>query len=315
MDSLSTLFMPPQASTVAGEVDALFYFIFYVTLFFFVLVVSLIVFFSIRYRRRKSDETTSGVAHNTALELLWTVVPAILVIVIFAWGFKTFIRMSVVPNDPLEIKVTAQRWWWRFDYPDGLTSVNELVVPLGRPVKLLMSSTDVIHSFYVPGFRIKKDVLPNRYTIAWFEGTSEGTFDIYCAEYCGKGHSEMLGKVRVVPENDYKKWLAETGAVDESVPLDQLGARLFVSRACNTCHSTTGASGVGPTFLNLFGHEVMFANGGRGVADENYLRRSILEPQADVVAGFQPVMPTYQGILTNREIDALIAYIKSLKKE
>ncbi len=315
MDSLNNIFMPPQASTVAGDVDRLFHFIFYITLFFFILIVSLIVFFSIRYRRKKAGETTSGIAHNTALELLWTIIPAILVIIIFAWGFKAFIRMSIVPKDAIEIKVTAQRWMWKFDYPDGLTSINELVVPLGKPVKLLMSSTDVIHSFYVPGFRIKKDVLPNRYTIAWFEGTAEGTFDLYCAEYCGKGHSEMLGKVRVVPENDYRNWLATAAAADQSVPLEQLGSNLFVSRACNTCHSVTGARSVGPTFLGLFGHEVQLTDGGRIMADENYLRRSILEPQAQIVTGFQPVMPTYQGILSDREIDALIAYIKSLGKE
>jgi cytochrome c oxidase subunit 2 len=315
MDTTGSLILPPQGSTIAPEVDALFHFIFYVTLFFFILVVAGIMYFSWRYRQVGKPELTSGIAHNFRLELLWTIIPSIFVIIIFAWGFKTYIKMAVVPKDALEIKVTGQRWHWTFDYPDGRTGVNELVVPVDKPVKLLMSSTDVIHSFYVPGFRIKKDVLPNRYTILWFEGARTGEYELYCAEYCGQGHSQMLGNIKVLSDREYNDWLQSGDQGGASgLTLEQKGERLYTSRACYTCHSIDGSAKVGPSFKGIFNHSVTLANGTKITADENYLRESILDPQAKIVAGFQPVMPTYQGIIKDKEIDALIAYIKSLEK-
>jgi cytochrome c oxidase subunit 2 len=315
MDTTGSLILPPQGSSIAPEIDALFSFIFYVTLFFFVLVVALVTYFSWRYRKTGKAELTSGVAHNLKLELLWTIIPSIIVLIIFAWGFKTYLKMAVVPKDALEIKVTGQRWLWTIDYPYGRNTVNELVVPVDKPIKLLMSSTDVIHSFYVPAFRLKKDVLPNRYTILWFEASKVGHYELYCAEYCGQGHSQMLGTVRVLSEREYDEWLqsGDQGGAG-GLTLEQQGAGLYKSRACYTCHTVDGTTKVGPSFREAFNHQVTLADGRKLTVDENYLRESILDPQAKVVAGFQPVMPTYQGVLKDREIDALIAYIKSLEK-
>jgi len=315
MGESGSLHMPPANSTIAGEVDALFYFIFYTAIVLFVLVMAFTTYFIIKYRRRGQRELTSGVAHNTKLEILWTVIPTILVIIVFVWGFKTYLRMNIAPSDALEIKATGQKWFWVFDYPNGANSMNDLVVPAGKPVKLLMSSQDVIHSFFVPDFRVKMDVLPNRYTITWFEAINPGEYDIYCTEYCGKGHSEMLGKVKVLSEEDYEVWLASAAVeIPEGMSLDEAGAQLYTSKACATCHSIDGSPGVAPSFLGKFGSKEALVDGSEVLVDENYVRESILNPQAKIVQGYQPVMPTYQGVLTDRQIDALIAYMKTLKQ-
>lgn len=314
MNENGTTLLPAPTSTFAPEVDSLFYFIFYTSVILFVLVVAGMLFFAWRYRRRKQDgdQVTYGVAHNRTLELVWTIIPTILVMIVFVWGFKIYMKMNIIPRDAIEIKVTGQKWFWVFDYPEGFTTVHELVIPVDQPVKLVMSSEDVIHSFFVPNFRVKMDVLPNRYTTAWFEATEVGTYDLFCAEYCGKGHSEMLGNVRVVTEAEYAEWQETVNTIDESIPLEELGETLFTSRACNTCHSIDGSIIQAPSFLNVFGTTMIHTDGSSVTVDENYLRESILEPQAKVVVGFNPVMPTYQGILKDREIDGLIAYIKSL---
>ncbi|MBC8479501.1 MAG: cytochrome c oxidase subunit II [FCB group bacterium] len=307
--------LPLPGSTFAPEVDALFYFIFYTALVLFVLVITVMIYFGIKYRQ-KSKETplTSGVDKNHLLEFTWTIIPTILVVIVFFWGFNTYMTMNVVPKDALEIKVTGQKWFWSFDYPEGFNSVHELTVPVNKPVKLVMSSKDVIHSFFVPDFRVKMDVLPNRYTITWFEANKLGQHHLFCAEYCGKGHSEMLGSVNVVTEEDYALWLEKSQTVDESIPLEELGEMLYTKKACVTCHTLDGSILVGPSLLGIFGSVVYHTDGSQVVADENYLRKSILNPQADVVVGFDPVMPTFQGILRDREIDGLVAYIKTLKK-
>jgi cytochrome c oxidase subunit 2 len=314
MDTTGSLIAPPDGSTMAGQVDAIFNLILYVGIFFFVLVVGLAIYFVIKYRRREKPGLTSGVDQNIKLEVIWTVVPTIIVIIFFVVGFKAFLKMNIVPKDAMEIKVTAQRWLWSFDYPNGFNSVNELVVPEGQPIKLVMSSTDVIHSFYVPDFRVKMDVLPNRYTVAWFQAKGPGEHNLTCAEYCGKGHSQMLGRVKVLSQVDYDNWLEESSTFDESIPLEEHGEELYKSKSCYTCHSVDGTSNVGPTFKGAFGHEVTLSDGSKVTVDENYVRESILDPRAKVVMGFQPVMPTYQGKLKAREVDALIAYIKSLKE-
>ena len=314
MNENGTIYLPPPSSTVAGEVDALFYFIFYASLVLFALVMMATTYFIFKYRRRGKAELTSGVAHNTKLEIAWTVIPAILVFIVFIWGFQTYLKMNVVPNDAIEIKATGQKWFWTFDYPNGANSINDLVVPVNQPVKLLLSSQDVIHSFFVPDFRVKMDVLPNRYTLTWFEATREGDFEIFCTEYCGKGHSEMLGYVKVMNDEDYQAWL-EKSAIDipEGMSLEEAGAQLYTSKACITCHSVDGRPGVAPSFKGRFGKTENMADGSSVLIDENYLRESILNPQAKVVAEYQPVMPTYQNVLKDRQIDALIAYIKSLQ--
>jgi cytochrome c oxidase subunit II len=314
MGGKESLIMPAANSTIAGDVDALFYFILYASIIVFFLVIAVTAYFLIRYRRKGKNELTSGVDHNLKLEIFWTVIPTILVFIVFYWGFNTFLKMHVAPNDAIEIKTTGQKWLWTFDYPNGSNTVNELVVPVNQPVKLLLSSKDVIHSFFVPDFRVKMDALPNRYTVAWFEATEVGEFNIFCTEYCGKGHSEMLGKVRVLPDILYEKWLEESQVdIPEGMSLEDAGAKLYTSRACNTCHSIDGSVGVAPSFKGVFGKTENFTDGSSLTVDENYLRKSILNPQAQIVLGHAPVMPTYQNVLTDRQIDALIAYIKSLK--
>ncbi len=315
MDSTGTLFIPPGSSTIAGDVDALFSFLIYASIALLAIVVFGIIFFALRYRHRADDNVgvTPDLAHNTKLELIWSIIPTILVIIVFVWGFRVYIKMNVVPKDALEIKVTGQKWFWTFDYPDGANSLNELVVPVNKPIKLLMSSKDVIHSFFVPDFRIKMDVLPNRYTVTWFQAERVGDFHLFCAEFCGDKHSEMIGKVRVVSEREYAAWLEAGSDTGEEMGMEDFGAKLFVSKACITCHSLERKKLTGPPLNGVFGHPTALTDGKTIEVDENYLRQSILEPRAAVVDGYQPVMPTYQGLLNDKQIDALIAYIKSLK--
>jgi len=312
MDSSLNFYLPAQNSTVASEVDALFNFVLYLSYFFFLLVTGGSFYFAIKFRKKGKREFTPGISHNTALELFWTIIPTILVFVIFVWGFNTYLKMSIPPGHSEEIKVTAQKWFWTFSYPDGVTTTNEIVVPVNKPYKLLMSSMDVIHSFYVPSFRVKMDVLPNRYTQLWFEATTTGTFDLFCTEYCGKGHSEMIGKVKVVTDEEYTAWLAEN-ATGSTLPPEEFGKELYTSKACFTCHTIDGNPSVGPTFKDIFGRSEGLTDGSSIVVDENYLRESILDPQKKLVVGYQPVMPTYQGVLKNEEIDALVAYLKTVK--
>lgn len=314
IDTTGTFWLPPSSSTIAGEVDTLFYFLIYLSLFFFVLIVGLLIYFSVKYRRSKEDEIeTVGPSHNSVLEMTWMIIPTIIVLVIFVWGVRGFLKMSVVPAEAMEVKVTGQKWFWSFDYPEGASSVNELVVPVNKPVKLLMSSKDVIHSFFVPNFRVKRDVIPNRYSVIWFEATQEGLFDLFCAEYCGSKHSQMIGKVRVISQSEYETWLETEVSGGEGVSPAEYGAKLYKKKACITCHTIDGSANNGPSFLGVFGKQEKFADGSTGVVDENYIRESILVPNAKVVAGYQSIMPTYQGLLKDREIDALVAYIKSLR--
>lgn len=315
MDSTGSIILPSSSSTIAGEVDALFYFIMYIGIFFFTLIVGITIFFVMKYRRRKKAELTPDIAENKLLEIVWTVIPSILVTIIFFWGFNTFLKMQVAPKDAIEIKVTGQRWFWSFDYPNGANSQNELVVPVNNPVKLLISSSDVIHSFFVPDFRVKMDAVPNLYTTAWFEATRQGEFNLFCAEYCGQQHSLMKGVVRVVTEKEYQEWTEANMNLGEGLSLEEFGAVLYKSKLCHTCHSLDGTANKGPTFKGLFGSIERLQDGSDITVDENYVRESILNPRAKIVMGFEPVMSTYQGLLRDREIDALVAYIKSLGAE
>ncbi len=307
-----SFWMPGDHSTMAGNIDSLFYFILAWSAFFLLVVTLGIIVFSLKYRRRK-QEFTPTLSHNNALEAAWTIFPTFLVIAVFVWGFKDFMKLSVIPDNAYEIKATGQKWFWSFEYAEGATTVNDLVVPVDRPIKILGSSKDVLHCLYLPDFRVKKDVVPNRYTVQWFEATTPGEYRIYCAEYCGTKHSEMIGTVRVLSKEDFEDWLATNAGGGEGLTLEEYGAQLYVSKACVTCHSIDGSAATGPSWKGIFGKEEKLSDGTSALVDENYVRESILEPQAKVTAGFQPVMPTYQGILRDRELDALIAYIKSLK--
>lgn len=300
-------------STIADDIDALFYFITYAGAIILALVTALMIIFVIKYRLRGPLHKTSGVAHSTPLEIIWTLIPTILIMIVFVWGFKDFIKIFIVPANAIEVNVRAQMWFWSFDYPDGANSVNELIVPVNKPVKLIMTSQDVIHSFFIPNFRVKMDVLPNRYSIMWFEATDTGSYQLFCTEFCGKGHSEMIGKVKVVSEEEFDKWLAASSGPTEGESMASYGARLYLKKGCATCHSVDGAKNTGPTFKGVFGRQEVLADGTSHTADENYLRESMLDPMAKVVAGFEPVMPTYQGILKPQEIDGIIQYLKTLE--
>lgn len=313
MAANSRFFMPEAASTVAPGVDRLYYFIHWVSVFFFLLIVFLLVAFVIKYHRRTEQETTPNISHNTLLEVTWILVPAAIMLIIFVWGFGSFMDMSVAPGNSLNIYVTAQRWSWSFEYPNGVSSIGELVVPLNQPVKLTMSSKDLIHSFFVPKFRVKQDVFPNRYSMVWFQATEPGNFDLYCTEYCGTGHSDMTGRVRVLDPGEFQKWL-ETGGIDPSkMTLSQYGEALYRMKACVTCHTVDGSPKIGPSFKNVYDHPVKLADGSTVTADENYIRESITVPGAKVVQGFGNIMPSYQGTLKDREVNALIEYLKTLK--
>ncbi len=304
-----TFNLPPPASTIASEYDALFYFIYGLSVFFFVIICSGTVFFAIKYRAKKGDEEklTSGFCHSTPLELLWSVIPTLLMFVIFVWGFKLYMRYFVIPANATEIKVTAWQWNWNFTYGEGAQS-NVLVVPKGKPVKLLMSSNDVIHSLFIPDFRVKMDVLPNRYSSMWFQCDYEGEYDLYCTEYCGQQHSTMVTRVIVKSESDYQKWIEENSVTPA-------GDVLYNRYGCNTCHSLDGSANNGPSFKNLFGKKKMLTDGSTVDVDENYLRESILNPQAKIVKGYEPVMPTFQNTISDDKLDSLILFIKSLKEE
>ncbi|MBI2840050.1 MAG: cytochrome c oxidase subunit II [Acidobacteria bacterium] len=308
-----SFWMPPEISTSAAGVDWIFYFIFWISLFFFLLIVGLMTYFVVRYRRPKGVEAEGAPSHNMVLEVTWSVIPLILVIVIFYLGFKGFMDLFTSPQNAYEVLVTGQKWKWLFQYPNGYVDEN-LHVPVDVPVRLVMSSEDVIHSLYIPAFRVKRDVVPGRYTKAWFQATQAGDYQIFCAEYCGKSHSDMLAKVVVEKPGDFEKWLEKASNFLDTMPPAEAGARLYKTRGCAQCHSIDGTSGIGPTFKGVFGETVVMVGGAKVAVDENYLRESINEPQVRVVAGYQPVMPTFKGRLKDKEITAIIEYIKSLER-
>ena len=305
--------MPVQGSTGAAAVDRIFDFIFWVSVFFFVLIVSLMVLFVVRYRRREGrEEAEPSARHNTALEVTWTVIPILIVVAIFAWGFKVYLDLNVPPANSYEVLVTGQKWKWLFTYPNGHVDEN-LHVPVDTPVRLVMTSEDVIHGFYIPAFRLKRDVVPGRYVKIWFRAVKTGEFQIYCTQYCGTGHSDMWAKVVVHEPGGFERWLQEAGDFLKKMSPTEAGERLYRTRGCAQCHTVNGAVGTGPTLSKLFGHQVSLDGGTTVLADENYIRESIFEPQAKVVLGFQPVMPTFKGRLTDQEITVMIEYLKTLK--
>jgi cytochrome c oxidase subunit 2 len=308
MNDNGTLWLPDGASTMAGEVDALFYFIYWVSVVLFIGVIGAMAYFMFRYRRRSEADRPAPIRENKLVEASWIVIPTILVLIVFTWGFKTFIKLGVAPPNAYQIVVRAQKWAWQFEYPNGATS-NELHVPVSRPVKLRMSSVDVLHSFFIPEFRIKHDVVPNRYTSVWFEATRQDTFQVFCTEYCGTRHSYMLAPVIVQSQDAFNQWLQESGIPVDASPAER-GALLYQQQACNGCHSLDGAAGVGPTFQGLFGSQRTFTDGTTATADENYIRESILQPTARVVQGFAPVMPAAFTGLSEEELSALIAFIQ-----
>ena len=307
-----SFWMPVRASTSAGAVDGLFHFIFWLSFFFFFAIVAVMVLFVFKYRERPGHEAQDSPNHSTALEVTWSVIPLLLVIVIFWWGFQGFMEMSVPPAEGREILVTAEKWKFTFTYPNGYVDEN-LHVPQGENIILTLHSQDVIHSFYVPAFRLKRDVVPGRYHKAWFNATKVGEFQAYCAEYCGTAHSDMLAKVIVHPAGEFDAWLREASDFISTLPPTEAGEKVFNIRGCPACHSVEGESSTGPPLDGLFASTETMDDGTEVLADENYLRESILEPMTMVVGGYEPVMPTFQGRLSEDEVTVLIAYLKSLE--
>lgn len=307
-----TFWMPEQASTVAGEVDLVYYVIYWISVLFFVGIVGTMIAFLVRYRRRREgEEAPSQESHHTPLEVTWTVLPLLLAVWIFFVGFKGYLKLRVPPANSYQVFVTAQKWNWTFTYPNGYVD-NTLHVPVDTPVELTMSSEDVLHSFFVPSFRVKMDVVPGKYTKLWFEAMKAGEYKIYCTEYCGTGHSAMLSKVVVHPSGEFEPWLENASDFLSTMSPEEGGARLYQIHGCPQCHSVDGTAGIAPSFKGIWGTEEQLASGERVRVDENYIRQSILDPQSQIVAGYQGVMPTYQGRLKDAEITALIAYIRSL---
>ncbi len=314
MNRLFDFMLPPEKSTTAGEVDALFHFITEVSLILLLGITAVMLYFAFKYRRKSEDETTPLITHNNTLEITWSVIPLILVLIVFSWGYQGYLAKTNPPDDAYEIRAVATSWLWQFHYQNGHVSTNELHVPANRPVRIIMSSDDVIHSFYVPDYRVKMDVLPNRYTQVWFEATEPGESVLYCAEYCGTAHSDMLADVIVHTQEDFELWLETGDAIDEDLSPAELGEQLVQRQGCMACHSTDGTVLQGPSFLGAFGRDRELTDGTTVTIDENYIRQSLLEPNTQVAAGFQPIMPSYAASLNDRQIDAIIEYLKTLEE-
>lgn len=317
-----SFWFPPEASVTTEFVDPVFFYILALTGFFFFAIVAVGAWFVFRYRQRSDSDRTHPTAGSHRLEAILAVVPTLLMLTIFWMGFRGYMNLAVAPGDAMEIRVTGQKWFWTFDYPSEGVSIatsetavraenqieTGLVVPVGKPVKLIGSSRDVLHSMFIPAFRVKKDVVPNRYTAIWFEATKAGTYDFFCTEYCGKDHSRMITKVIVKEQADYDAWMEEERK-RSSGPVD--GKTVFAKGGCAACHSLEGVKGTGPALNGIFGKDEAMADGTSVKVDENYIRESIVNPTAKVVNGFAPVMPPFAGTFSDAELDALVDYIKS----
>ena len=309
-----TFWLPRAASTGAESVDPLFDALVVVSWFFFILIAGLTVYFAIRYRRKSRDEVGEEVMESKTLEVAWTVIPTIMLLGIFYWGFVAYVDLTVPPKNVLDVRVTARQWGWQFEYPERGVKSDQLVVPVDKAVMLTMSSVDVIHSFYVPEFRIKRDVLPDRYSVTWFEATQKGEFDLLCAEYCGTSHSAMNALVRVVSDQEFDAWLEAESGLDD-LPLAQRGEIIVRKNGCTQCHSLDGSKMVGPTFLGSFGQSREFIDGSSQVMDRDYIRESVFYPARRVVKGYVGQMPTYKGTLSDDDVAAIAEYIATLTEK
>ncbi len=308
--------VPPNASTIATQVDLLYWFLVALTVFFVVLIGIVVVGLCTWYRKCDDGRKAVQIEGSTTLELLWTGLPLVIVIGLFAWGTSLYVTMQKVPPNAVDMYVVGKQWMWKVQHPSGVRENQDLHIAVGQPVRMTMTSEDVIHSYFIPAFRTKQDVVPGRYTQLWFEPTKVGTYHIFCAEYCGTGHSRMVGKVTVMERDDYERWLSgSTGEAPEVA-----GKNLFETMRCSSCHPIDpatkdigGAPPRGPLLAGIYGKEIDLKGGGKELVTDEYIRESILKPQAKIVANYEPVMPTYEGQLGEEQILQLAAYIKSLK--
>jgi cytochrome c oxidase subunit II len=291
---------------MAGNVDALFIFLLIISGLMTGLIFVAVVYFAARYRHRKGVPAEQ-VEGSIPLELTWTIIPLGVFMVIFAWGAVVYFKSRTPPRDATEVYVVAKQWMWKLQHAEGQREINELHVPVGRDVKLIMTSQDVIHSFFVPAFRMKHDVVPGRYTVIWFRAIKPGTYHLFCAQYCGTQHSGMIGSIIVMEPAQYEAWMSG----GSSGPLSASGEKIFAELGCSTCHRAD-TQGRGPNLQGIFGKPVLLQDGRTVTADENYIRESILDPGSKIVSGFKPVMPTFQGLVSEEQLNALVAYVKSL---
>ena len=301
---------PAQASTIAWQVDALYAFLQALTVLFCLIVFGMVIIFAIKYRRRSEDEQPEQNHGSLVLELSWTIIPLFLSLFVFLLGADVFFRLQRPPSDPLEIYAVGKQWMWKIQHESGKREINTLHVPKGQPVRLTMTSEDVIHDFFIPAFRVKNDVLPGRYTTLWFEATQTGEFHLFCAEYCGTQHSGMIGKVIVLEPADYHDWLMGASSGESMV---EAGERQFQQLGCETCHKSM-ATGRGPSLVGIYDKPVTLSNGQEIVVDSDYIRESILQPQAKIVAGYEPIMPIFEGQVSEQSLLQITSYIKSLSE-
>ena len=317
--------MPKSVNIVTDDSDFMFISVLALSTFFFFAIAAAVIYLVVKYRHRPGHKPEPSAAHNDALEITWTVIPTIICVFLFYYGWRAYIHIVTPPQKAVEINVLAQRWSWTFTHANGVQD-SDLHIPVNTPVRLVMTSTDVLHSFYVPVLRTKQDIIPRRYTYAWFEATKPGTYRLNCAEYCGTNHSQMgitaptpdypLGRRAVVVVHDpggYERYLADKAALSSNMEPDKLGAMLYEKKGCVACHSIDGSARVGPSFKADFGTQVPLAQGGEVKMDENYIRESLMSPQAKARPGFPPSMPSFEGQLKEKEIEGIIAFIKSLK--
>lgn len=310
--------MPTSASTFAAEVDPLYYFLFWLSVISLVGIVAVMFMFVMKYKANGREDQKVGDDsnhHNTTLEIVWSVIPLFICIFIFVWGFKGFVELRTPPKDTLEIHVQGQKWKWAFTYPNGHID-SDLHVPVDKDVRIIIESVDVLHSLYIPAFRTKMDAVPGRYTDLWFRATKPGKYPVFCAEYCGTSHSDMLSNAIVHESGGYETWIKEIGKLQEAEAAKDpaaYGEKMWAEKGCKTCHSTDGSVVVGPSWKGIWGKERPLADGTSVLVDENYILNSLNDPGGQVAKGFTPSMPTYQGQLKNYEVNAITAYIKSLK--
>lgn len=311
----NSVLMPTEATEIATQVDNLYKFLLAASFIACVILIGGMIYFALKYKRKTNSDKTAYITHNTALEFLWSFIPLVIFMAVFAWGWYVYHQMRAMPENALEIHIVGKQWAWEVQYKSGVKTSNLVVAPIDEDVKLIMTSTDVLHSFFVPSFRIKQDVIPGRYTALWFRANKLGEFHIFCTEYCGTAHAGMIGTVKIVTREEYDRWLEEEAKIG-TLPLAQRGERVFQIKACASCHSVADAKQVvGPTLFQKFGSTQTLADGSTVQVDENYVRASILNPNSQIVKGFAPnVMPSFQGQLSEIELAALIEYVKSLAK-
>jgi cytochrome c oxidase subunit II len=311
-DDSGNFWMPKAVNAASDDADMMFYSVLGLSIFCFFAIAGAVIFMTIKYRHRPGHRAEPSPAHNDIMEITWTVIPTIICVFLFIYGWRGYLKETTAPTKAVEIQVQAWQWQWEFTHANGVKDEN-LHVPVNADVRLVMTARDVLHSFFIPVMRIKQDLVPRRYTYTWFHPTKPGVYRLHCTEYCGTNHSQMNKVVVVHEPGGYERYLADEGALQNSVSGPELGSQMYKSKGCVACHSIDGSTGTGPTWKGIFGHDVELADGSKVPVDEDYIRSSILAPQKQIVKGFNGNMPSFEGQLTEKQISGLIEFIKTLK--